>query len=120
VQRLEEALDGLQQALTSPPRLEQPWRQIVRDRLATVGEELTAEHTVATDSWLSARAGHLDRERDRLVARLAVLSSRLGESGDVEALRTALQRLVLDVTHHHGRVTDLLYDAYAMDVGGSE
>jgi hypothetical protein len=119
VQRLERALDGLQQALSSPPRLRQPWAHIVSERLQLVADELTAERTAVTDSWLSPRAGHLLRERDRLVARLTVLDSRL-EEVDLEPVRSALQRLVLDVQHHHARVNDLLYDAYAMDVGGSE
>jgi hypothetical protein len=120
VERLEEVLDGLQQALSSPPRLEQPWRHIVRERLSAVVDGLTAERTVATDPWLSARAHHLHREREGLLARAAVLAARLEDGGDTEAVRAALQRLVLDVRHHGARVTDLLYDAYAMDVGGSE
>ncbi len=119
MQRLEQALDGLQQALSSPPRLQQPWRHIVTERLQLVADELTAERTVATDTWLAARASHLHRERDRLAARLTVLAARLQEA-DLAPVRAALQRLVLDLQHHHARVTDLLYDAYAMDVGGSE
>jgi hypothetical protein len=120
VQQLALAVEGLEAALASPPRFQQPWRHIVRERLGEVCEALTAERTGAGDSWLSARAGHLQRERNRLLVRLSVLGTMVTEATDVEAARTNLLRLVPDLHHHQQRMNDLVYDAVAMDVGGSE
>lgn len=120
MQQLALAVEGLEAALTSPPTFQQPWRHIVRERLGEVCEALTAERTAAHDSWLSARAGHLQRERNRLLVRLSVLGTMVGEATDLEAVRTSLLRLVPDLHHHQQRLNDLVYDAVAMDVGGSE
>ena len=120
MQRFEHAVEGLEQALQSPPRLQRSWGHIVRQRTVQVADALTAESPVAIDSWLTARSGHLDRERNRLLTRLSVLGSQLGDSTDIEQLRESLRRLVRDVRHHHQRVNDLVYDELALDVGGSE
>jgi len=119
MQRLEEALARLDTALAAPPTLPQPWRQLVRDRLDDVAAELLDERAVAADTWLDARAGQLLRERNRLLARVAVLGP-LVDNGDPGAVRAAVARLHTDVHHHHQRVSDLAYDAVGMDVGGSE
>jgi hypothetical protein len=120
VQQLALAVDGLEAALASPPTFQQPWRHIVRERLGEVCEALTAERTAAGDSWLSARAGHLQRERNRLLVRLSALGTMVTEASDIDAARTNLLRLVPDLHHHQQRMNDLVYDAVAMDVGGSE
>jgi hypothetical protein len=120
MQRFEHAVEGLEEALKSPPRLQQSWGHIVRRRAAQVAEALTAESPVAVDSWLSARAGQLERERNRLLTRLSVLGTLLAESTDLEKVRDGLCRLVLDVRHHHQRMNDLTYDELALDVGGSD
>jgi hypothetical protein len=120
MQRFEHAVDDLEDALQSPPRLQRSWGHIVRQRTAQVAEALTAESPVAIDSWLTARAGHLERERSLLVTRLSVLGSLIAESHDIEQVRESLRRLVRDVRHHHQRVNDLAYDELALDVGGSE
>jgi hypothetical protein len=120
MQRFESAVESLEQALESPPRFRRSWGHIVRLRAARVAEVLTAESPVAVDSWLAARVGHLDRERNRLLTRLTVLATMLGESSEIESVRDSFNRLVLDVRHHHQRVNDLTYDALALDVGGSE
>ena len=120
MQRLEQAVVGLEQILTSPHRLQQSWRNMVRQRLGAVCEELTAERAVAADTWLSARANSLHRERNRLIARLSVLGTMVVDSTDPELVRQNLLRLVHDIQRHHQRVNDLAYDAVGMDVGGSE
>jgi uncharacterized NAD(P)/FAD-binding protein YdhS len=120
MQQLALAVEGLESALDSPPRFQQPWRHIVRERLAEVCESLTAERTADGDSWLSARAGHLQRERNRLLVRLSVLGTMVAEASDLDAVRTNLLRLVPELHHHQQRMNDLVYDAVSMDVGGSE
>jgi hypothetical protein len=120
MQRFEIAVESLEQALQSPPRLSRSWGHIVRQRAAQVADALTAESPVAVDSWLAARAGCLERERNDLVSRLSVLGSLLADATDPEPARESLRRLLLDVRHHHQRVNDLTYDALTLDVGGSD
>ena len=120
MQRFDNAVESLEQALHSPPRFHRSWSYIVRLRAAQVADALTAESPVAVDSWLAARVGHLDRERNRLLTRLTVLAAMLDECPDIESVRESFTRLVLDVRHHHQRLNDLAYDALALDVGGSE
>jgi uncharacterized NAD(P)/FAD-binding protein YdhS len=120
MQQLALAVEGRESALDSPPRFQQPWRHIVRERLAEVCESLTAERTADGDSWLSARAGHLQRERNRLLVRLSVLGTMVAEASDLDAVRTNMLRLVPELHHHQQRMNDLVYDAVSMDVGGSE
>jgi hypothetical protein len=120
MQRVEHAVESLEQALQSPTQLHRSWGHLIRHRTREVADALTAESPVAVDSWLSARAGCLERERNRLLSRLSVLGATLTESSDLDPVRDSLRRLVHDVRHHHQRVTDLTYDALALDVGGSE
>ncbi len=117
--RLEAALARLDTALAAPSRLAGPWRQVVRDRLSDVADELPDERAVAGDTGLDARADHLQRERNRLLARISVLGPMV-DNGDPDAVRAAVGRLLQDVHHHHERVNDLAYDGVAMEVGGSE
>jgi hypothetical protein len=120
--RLVEAVARLGEAVTVTPTLSsraQPWRRVVRDRLTDVSSELSAESAVAADTWLDARAGHLHRERNRLLAKVAVLLPMV-DHADVDAVRAAVARLAQDLEHHHQRVSDLAYDGVAMEVGGSE
>jgi hypothetical protein len=120
MKRFENAMESLEQALHSPPRFQQSWRHIVRQRADEVAAVLTCESPVAVDSWLAARVSRLERERNRLLARLTVLARLLGEGSDPESVRERFHRLVLDIRHHHQRLNDLAYDALALDVGGSE
>lgn len=120
MQNFEHAVASLEQALQSPPRLQKSWGHIIGQRTDEVVEALTAESPVAMDSWLTARAGHLERERRRLLTRLVVLRRLLADPADLEQVRESLRRLACDARHHHQRVNDLAYDALALDVGGSE
>lgn len=119
MQRLEIAVAGLEEALTIPPRFQQSWSHIVRQRMHGVDEALAAERPDEV-TWLSARAARLRHERDRLLTRLSCLDSRVQDDSNVEPVRQDLLRLVHDIQHHSQRVHDLAYDADAMDVGGSE
>lgn len=120
MQHLELAVRSLEEAVTTPPRFVHSWRHLVRRRLNGVHHALGAERTACDDSWLSARAAHLHRERDRLLARVSMLAAMVTDGADVESVRRSLMRLVQDVEHHHQRVNDLAYDGVAAEVGGSE
>jgi hypothetical protein len=124
MQRLELAVAGLEQALTCSPPAQRSWRHLVRQRIASVGDALTAE-VMVDECAVAARASRLHRERTRLLDRLGALGTRLTESVPEdslqdESLREHLVRLSHDIAHHHQRVTDLVYDADGRDVGGSE
>ncbi len=126
MQRLGIAVAGLEQALACPPRMQRSWRHLVHQRIASVGDALSAE-VVIEETALAARAGRLHRERTTLLDRLGALGNRLTEAvtdsddvDDTEHLRRHLLRLSHDISHHHQRVTDLAYDADGRDVGGSE
>jgi hypothetical protein len=120
MQPLDQAVLGLEQALTGPHGFAPTWPQAVRQRLDGVREALHAEHAHAGDLWLSARAGSLHRERNRLLTRVQVLIATLGDGADPDGTRQSLFRLTQDLEHHRQRVSDLMYDGVAMDVGGSE
>lgn len=120
MQRLEQAVVGLDQALASPATPHQSWRNAVQERVSAVQEALTAERATAADTWLDARVTHLRRERDLLLARLSVLGATVSDATDIETVRQSLHRLVVDLHHHQQRVNDLAYDAVAMEVGGSD
>jgi hypothetical protein len=120
VQRLEQAITGLEQSLKSSPGWPQSWRLSVRQRLLDLADALCDEAADGDDTALSARADGLCRERRRLLTQVSLLLPEVAESRDLDGMRRKLIRLVHDVEHHNQRVHDLLYDAVGMEVGGSE
>jgi hypothetical protein len=116
---LERAILGLRQALDSPRR-HHMWRWLVRHRMAAVKESLATERTADPDAWLAARELTLERERVGLVARLTQLGPQVLDAPDVEPVRGELMRLVADLDRHRQHLNDLVYDAVALELGGSE
>jgi hypothetical protein len=127
MQQLQLAVAGLEQALACPPQVQRTWRHLVRQRMASVGDALSAE-VVIDDAQVTARARRLHRERTRLLERLGMMGTRLvdpaedalEDTEDAEHLRRHLLRLSHDIAHHHHRVVELAFDADGRDVGGSE
>ncbi|MDX6324956.1 MAG: hypothetical protein QOK15_1310 [Nocardioidaceae bacterium] len=120
MQRLEQAVTGLEQSLKSSPGWPQSWRFSVRQRLLAVADALYDEAASEGDSGLSAREDGARRERQRLLGQLSVLLPEVAERRDLEVVRRKVLRFVGDVEHHNQRLHDLLYDAVGMEVGGSE
>jgi hypothetical protein len=147
MERLELAISGVEQVLRPGPPEALPaqavargrpavggaaataelsmWLDTLRQQLPRLTEALGAEDTSVGDFGHTARSRQLSRERSRLLRRLRQLTPPLVESStptgqDEEALRVALLRLLGDISHHHQRVNDLVYDAGWRDVGGSE
>jgi hypothetical protein len=116
VNGLDNAIQGLEQALASSPQ--QTWRGLVRQRMASVHEALASERSRAGEAWQAAREGHLHRERKHLVDRMNLLDA--SEDINPDDLSAAIRRLLLDLEHHRQRVNDLVYDSVSMDIGGSE
>jgi hypothetical protein len=120
MRRLAHALDGLERAVTTPPRLQQSWRYLVKQRLTWVGTALASEGAADEEPWLQARAAQLLRERARLQGRTAMLAGTICDAVDLDPVRQSLARLVADLQHYQQRVNDLAYDAVDLDVGGSD
>ena len=117
------AMQGLQQALDAPRRPGVPlgnWRWVVRQRIAAVRDALIAEAGAPDDGWLAARGGSVLRERTALLDRLSALGPGVLDDPDVEAVRSELQRLLVDISHHVQRLHDLAYDEVELELGGSE
>ncbi len=146
MERLEAAVSGVEQALRRAASMSPiphqghgpaavgtltaqgapTWLQMVRQRLPRIMEALSAEQPDAADCALAARARQLTAERNRLLHQLRALGPALAEgrvpdavATDLEELRRRLLRLVHDISHHHQRVNDLVYDGAWRDVGGS-
>jgi vacuolar-type H+-ATPase subunit D/Vma8 len=120
MRRLAHALDGLEKALRTPPRLQQSWRYLVKQRLTWVEAALAADPQQETDPWLEPRLAQLQRERVRLRSHVSLIASTICDATDLAPVRESLARLVHDLEHYQQRVNDLAYDAVDLDVGGSE
>jgi hypothetical protein len=119
VATLEDSITGLRRTL-GLPRQQQGWGWLVRQRMSAVKEALLEESGRPSEAWLTARASSVGRDRNALLGRLATLGPEVLEGNDPEGVRERLQRLVIDLEHHRQRLSDLLYDSVALELGGSE
>ena len=116
-------LDRLEAALADLPTDGESlsrWRWAVRQHLVGVRDLLTADGGAGTDGWLAARGTRTDRRRNALLARLSLLGQQVLESPDVAAMAGPLRRLAVDVRHHRQRISDLVYDEVALELGGED
>jgi hypothetical protein len=117
------ALDRLAAALDDLPTDGEAlgrWRWAVRQHLVGVRDLLAADGEGGADGWLAARSTTAARRRNALLARLSLLGSQVLESPDVAAVAGPLRRLVADVRHHRQRISDLVYDEVALELGGED
>jgi hypothetical protein len=119
VATLEDSIVGLRRAL-SLPRQQHGWGWLVRQRMSAVKEALMEESSRPAEAWLTARAASVRRDRNALLSRLAALGPMVLDGNDLETVRKHLQRLVIDLEHHRQRISDLVYDSVALELGGSE
>lgn len=96
------------------------WHWRLRQELSTLREALESERFRSFDGWLTARSRASERDRARLTARIAALGPAVLDRLDPEAVRIEVSRLLADVEHYRQRVHDLIYDAVALEIGGSE
>lgn len=96
------------------------WRWRARELLADLRDVLVTDSPTTSDGWLAARRAGIIRERDALLARLGTLGVRLLQEPAVGAIRSELNRLVVDVEHHLQRRRDLAWDEVELELGGSE
>lgn len=107
------------------------WRHLVTDRLAVLSGALT-EHVMVTEGpeglytelldhapRLAREVEILEREHAALVAAADALAARLGEAATVlEQVRGWASDLLRELSRHRQRGADLVYEAYATDIGG--
>jgi hypothetical protein len=116
---LENAIQGLQQAIDSPRR-HQMWRWLVRNRVSVVKDALIGERSRSGDAWLAPREFILHRERTQLLQRLTAVGPSVLEDEDIESVRSELQGLVVALERYRQRMNDLVYDSVSLELGGSE
>lgn len=134
---LRQAIHDFEQAVTAPAG-DPAWRDRVRQRLAALRAQL-AEHVVVTEgpdglyAELLEHAPRLDRPVAGLVAEHRTLQVRadsldrtLRRPGraaerpgrEVERVRQHAGELLAALSRHRQRGADLVYEAYATDIGG--
>ncbi|MGH3680579.1 MAG: hypothetical protein ACRDT2_10070 [Natronosporangium sp.] len=127
-----QAIQSFEQAVAAPAggAAGPAWRERVRSRLAALREQL-AEHVVVTEgpdglyAELLEHAPRLDRpvaglvaEHQKLLVRADSLARWLRPDREVEPVRQRAGMLLSALSRHRQRGADLVYEAYAMDIGG--
>ena len=132
---LREALVAFEDAISSPFRDIDSWRGDVVERLEAL-QAAFAEHVEETErpgglydemsqeaSHVAARAGRLRADHPAITAALAGgrrrLDQPLASEADVDAVRDDLQRLMGRIVRHRQGGADLVWEAYAIDIGGA-
>lgn len=132
---LGESMAALEAALAVPAGLGTVWRRRVRAALTELAHDLRdnaalteAEGGLYADiGQTSPRLTHgVETQRGEHAEALAEVERLLAERDEgmpdqaaVEAHREACIRLLGRLVRHRQRVSDLIYEAYAVDIGGS-
>ncbi len=135
---LKAALSSLEIALAAPVRQRTTWVNGVRDGLRALHEVWT-RHIVETEApgafldelvaeapRLATPASRLRREHNDILATITRAEKRLAtppaddDSYDswVDEMRNELTALLIALVKHRQRGADLVYEAYAVDIGG--
>lgn len=135
---LRQAIQDFERAVTAPAGDDPAWRDRVRQRLAALRAQLT-EHMVVTEgpdglyAELLEHAPRLDRPVAGLVAEHRVLQVRADSLDRAlrrptraadrpgraeERVRRHAGELLAALSRHRQRGADLVYEAYATDLGG--
>ena len=112
------------------PGREAAWTEQVRAQLDRVGPAFS-DHIAATEGpdglfdQVRRRSPRLDGDCRRLAdehgmitTQLAAVRASLGD--DIAAVRSAVVELLGQLVRHRQSGADLVYEAYAVDIGGSE
>lgn len=130
---LREALVAFEDALSSPVRDRATWQAEVVDALEALGHAFE-DHVTATEApgglydemrekspHLRSKANRLREEHPAITAALAEGSARLAlppaDEAEADATRDDLQRLMGRIVRHRQHGADLVWDAYAIDIG---
>jgi len=132
---LRDALVELENAVSSPARDSERWREGVAARLAVLREAF-ADHVAETEGagglydemediapHVQGKARRLREEHPPLTSAvidaIARFAAPLPEGTDLDAIRDDLQRLMGRFIRHRQHGADLVWEAYALDIGGA-
>jgi len=130
---LREALVAFEGALASPMGDRVTWHAEATDALESLGHAFE-DHVAATEAsgglydevrdtapHLRTKANRLREEHPAITAALIAASARLiappADEADADAARDELQRLMGQIVRHRQHGADLVWDAYAIDIG---
>lgn len=130
---LREALIAFEDALASPVRDRETWRAEVAEALESL-DQAFEDHVTATEApeglyaemratspHLGTKANRLRDEHPEITAALVEASARLAappaDEADADAIRAVLQRLMGQIVRHRQHGADLVWAAYAIDIG---
>jgi hypothetical protein len=130
---LREALVAFEGALASPMGDRLTWHAEATDALESLGHAFE-DHVAATEAsgglydevrdtapHLRTKANRLREEHPAITAALIAASARLAappaDEADADAVRDELQRLMGQIVRHRQHGADLVWDAYAIDIG---
>jgi len=132
---LRDALVAFEDAISSPVRDRETWRGEVTGDLEALRQAFD-DHVAETEHagglydemeqiapHLAGKARRLREEHPQIAATLADgaarLASPLAPTTDVDALRDDLQRLMGRIVRHRQHGADLVWEAYAVDIGAA-
>ncbi len=132
---LREALVGFEEAISSPLRDRETWRRTVIERLDGLRAAFD-DHVAETESEgglydeMAEQAPHLSGKAHRLREDHAPIAALLGDAqrrlaapfpadADLDRLRDDLQRLMGRIVRHRQQGADLVWEAYAVDIGSA-
>lgn len=132
---LREALVEFEGAISSPVRDRETWRTEVADHLEMLSNAFAVhveetersgglyDEMAETAPHVAAKARRLRAEHPPIGTALAAAVSRLSPplaaDADVDALRDDLQRLMGRIVRHRQHGADLVWEAYAIDIGAA-
>lgn len=128
---LHAVLVDLEKAIAAAaPGREDDWAQQVAAQLQRL-EQAFAEHITATEGpdglfdQVRRRSPRLDGACTKLAEEHGTISTQLAAAlaalqGDVAGARSATLELLAELVRHRQGGADLVYEAYAVDIGGSE
>lgn len=132
---LRDALVAFEDALSSPAVDRAAWRAEVAaalEALAHAFEDHVAETEAPgglyeemgeTAPHLTAKARRLREEHPQIAATLVEAGARLGEEladeAELDAVRDEMQRLMGRIVRHRQHGADLVWEAYAVDIGSA-
>jgi hypothetical protein len=130
---LREALVAFEGALASPMGDRVTWHAEATDALVSLGHAFE-DHVAATEAsgglydevretapHLRTKANRLRAEHPAITAALIEATARLAvppaDEADADVVRDELQRLMGQIVRHRQHGADLVWDAYAIDIG---
>lgn len=130
---LRSAMREVESALAAPtPAREGPWRHEIGAKLDVLGDALES-HIAATENEdgllaeimssaprLARRVERARTDHERLRADLQQASTAVEADADVNVVRDNVGSLLIDLVRHRQLGSDLVYEAYNVDIEGAD